>query len=261
MLSAMSRRTRILFPLALVLIVGVALFAVSALRGGPSLADAAEKVSGENVQLKFSMTMSAEGQTVKMNGDASARGDGKGSKATFQMTGDALPQPIEFTVLQVGKDVYMQGDKELTGELPEGKSWVRIDPKLVPQTSVSTSNYAAFLREAGDVKKSGTTKINGTSVTLYTGTLTAQEIADAMGGDTGEQLKKQLDGQNIKMPVRAWLDDQGRPLRVSLTFDVQGVKMDMSSDFSNFGAPVDDVVAPPAGEVAESDQVNELMGG
>ena len=94
----MSRRTRILGSgLALVLIVGAALFAISALRGGPTLADAAEKVTGENVQLKFQMTMSAEGQTIKMTGNASARGDGKGSKAEFQIKLDhSLTGGIEF---------------------------------------------------------------------------------------------------------------------------------------------------------------------
>ena len=65
-----------------------------------------------------------------MTGRGFARCDGKASKTEMLMTGDALPEPARFTVLQTGKDVYVE-----------------------------------FLREAGGVETSGTTEVDGKPVT------------------------------------------------------------------------------------------------
>ena len=118
---------------------------------------------------------------------------------------------------------------------------------------MTPTEFAEFLSETGDVSKKGQTVIRGQKVTEYAGTISAQKLAKRADA---QQLLKSLGGSDMDLPIQAWLDSSGRPVRMVMTVDAGANvgKMRSTMDVVGYGKPIT-VNAPPAAQTAEQSEL------
>jgi hypothetical protein len=251
-------------------VVGAALVAGFLLvRGGDSagvaLADAAERIEGESMRMRFVMGM------TDASGDYSVRGEGPwtadNSRGSAEMTLAFEDEPpIRMTLLNVGRDYWFRS-KEFAGMLPRGKRWVHSYDRAGPATTMTPSQFAGFLAEADEVEEIGEARVLDQAATHYRGIIDLEELADELGGETKEQLEAALEQQDIPdgkkpgLPIEAWIaEDEGLPRRMRLWSDADEASMDITIDILEYGVPVD-VEPPPASTVIEEAEFDRLTGG
>jgi hypothetical protein len=250
-------------------VVGLALVGGLALvRGGDetgvALADAAERIEGESMLMRFTMGMSDK------SGDYSVRGEGPwtadSSRGIAEMTitfGDE--PPIDMTLRNVGRDYWFRS-KQLNGILPPGKRWVHSYDRAGPATTLTPSQFASFLADADDVEEIGAARVLDQAATHYRGVLDLEELADEIGGETGKQLEAALEREDIPegskpgMPIEAWLaEDDGLPVRMRIWSGDAKASMDMTIDILEYGVSVE-VEPPPENTVIEESEFDRLTG-
>jgi hypothetical protein len=158
--------------------------------------------------------------------------------------------------------VYMQLGF-LSGLLPGGKSWVRLDVQkagkaagvdvnqLLGGAGQNPSDWLALLQSQGDFSEVGTETLNGVETTHYHGTVDLRKAASS--GPAGDALQRLLDqGAPSDYPIEVWVDDQGYIRQYESSYDetLGGDPMSMKTkvELSDYGTPVD-VSAPAADEV------------
>jgi hypothetical protein len=119
---------------------------------------------------------------------------------------------------------------------------------------MTPTDFGDFLKHAGDVRDKGETTVNGTRVTHYAGTVSANELAEDTGGETAKRMRTLLAGKDIDLPIEAWVDERDRPVRIAVNVDAPDGSIRMTTDILEYGVPID-VEAPPAAEVAEQGDV------
>ncbi|MBQ1124258.1 LppX_LprAFG lipoprotein [Streptomyces sp. B15] len=197
-------------------------------------------------------TSGAQGKSVTGEGVIDLR-DGT-SEITLQQGQERIDQRV------VDQTLYQQLPKKAASQLPDGKSWMKVDLKEIKTRGGAGLNnpadslgYTEALSEK-DVEKLGTEQIDGTRTTHYRVQLDLEELAK---GDAAQQkkLRKQL-GDDV--PVELWIDDKGvtRRQQVELTAQPSGreggekQKVKTTIELSDFGTEVD-VQPPPAEKTAD----------
>lgn len=242
---------------------------LAAFRGGESgvvaLADAAERIEGESMLMRFTMGMSDSSGDYSVRGEGPWTADNSRGTAEMTMTFEDEP-PIRMKLRNVGRD-YWFSSKQLTGILPPGKRWVHSYDRAGPATTVTPSQFASFLAEADDVEEVGEARVHNQAATHYRGVLDVRELADEIGGDTKRQLEAALEqadvpeGSKPGLPIEAWLAaDDGLPVRMRIWSGGEEESMDMTIDILEYGVPVD-VEPPPADTVIEESEFDRLTGG
>jgi hypothetical protein len=213
--------------------------------------------AAESARMTIKTKLSAEGKTITSDGEGVldlAEGDSV-------MTITAQDKSIEQRVVDQVLYQKVPGQKA-----PGGKPWIRIHLKKVAEQQgmshqqigdpAQTAAYAKAITDK-DVTKVGTEKIDGVNTTQYR---VSVQVAQLPGGD---QMSEQL---GPTMPMRVWLDDEGRLRRQQIDMTVkapasasarpdssaapQQLKMSTVMQFSDFGTKVD-AEAPPADQVAD----------
>ena len=112
------------------------------------------------------------------------------------------------------------------------------------QQSASLDQYTAFTQAASGLQVVGPEQVAGADATHYKLTVDVTPLPDTLPGR--EAL---LSAGLMSLPVDLWVDDQGRPVKVTENLSVQGQTVDTEVTIGNFDAPVT-VTAPPADQVA-----------
>ncbi|MET9861876.1 LppX_LprAFG lipoprotein [Streptomyces smyrnaeus] len=200
-------------------------------------------------------TSGAQGKSVTGEGVIDLR-DGT-SEITLQQGQERIDQRV------VDQTLYQQLPKKAASQLPDGKSWMKVDLEEIKtrggaggtglNNPADSLGYTEALSEK-DVKKLGTKQIDGTKTTHYRVHLDLGELAK---GDAAQQkkLRKRL-GDDV--PVELWIDDEGvtRRQQVALTAQPSGTeggekqKVKTTIELSDFGTEVD-VQPPPAEKTAD----------
>jgi hypothetical protein len=167
--------------------------------------------------------------------------------AADKVGSESVKLKFDVSMAVAGENVMSSDDLP---PLPEGKRWVHLELGSSTPNAMTPSDFAEFLKNAGDVEDKGQGTINGKRVTHYAGTVSTNELAQDTGGETAKRMKALLAGQDIDLPIEAWIDEDNRPVRMAVNLEAKDGTVKITTDILEYGVPVD-VQAPPAAEVAE----------
>ena len=215
------------------------------------------------------ITVSKDGTafTLRMSGDEDARA------RTASIAIEAGPASSEIRLID-GIEYFSSA----LATLPEGKSWVKIDPAAVGITpaAAAPNDPMAQLQLlgglVGEPTRTGTDTIDGEAVTRYDVTLDfttifdkVSEGASALGGSDSfikglKSLESLTDLRHV--PGHVALDDQGRARAFSFSLSIKGPKgtVDETAEmrFTDFGKAVS-VELPPSDQVVEFSEVPDVF--
>jgi hypothetical protein len=215
--------------------------------------------------------------TVHVKLSASLDGSVLGAQ---QVTGtggvDFGQQQGELQLQVLGTDIQVvTADNELYLQAALlGDGWYRVDGDgssagMLANGLLDPAQQFALLEDsATDVTKVGSEKINGQDTTHYRATIDVAAAA-AKEGASQEQIQQLQDAGISTIPVEAWVGDDGRLVRMSLSYDGKGAdgplaggKLSVTVDYSGYGDPVE-VTVPPADEVKDLGEsgLGGLLGG
>jgi hypothetical protein len=198
----------------------------------------------------LTLSVAAAGTTISGQGDEELSG-GKVTALDFTET---VPGVGQIRVLQTDGQTYAQLPADLQ---KSGKPWILVTEEssnpVVAQLATSLQSvadsaeldqFAAFSSAATSSTNQGTEQVDGAPATHWALTVDVTKLPDTLSG------KQQLvDAGLTTLPVELWVDDKGRPVKVSEQFTVQGQQVSTVVTLGDFDAPVD-VQAPAADQVA-----------
>ncbi|WP_371569965.1 hypothetical protein [Streptomyces canus] len=177
---------------------------------------------------------------------------------------------------RIVNQVLYQKPPAASGQLPEGKSWMKVDLQRLNRsqgaggpTMSDPANSFAYTKSLSekDVRKVGEETVNGVSTTHYRVDLDLSKPAE---GDSAQErkLRAQL-GDDV--PVDLWIDEDGLTRRQQIRMIVKdtaqtggtGARQAQAKvvmDFSGFATDVE-VAAPPAADTVDmTDKVSGRSG-
>jgi len=223
--------------------------------GQNSLAEAAGRLDGQNVRMKMSIGYAMDGEDGSMTGEAISNSDSSRMKMDVEFT-DGSGEKVPMQMLLIRDDTWytFDGLEEL------GAKWVHsVDRSTAPST-MSMAEFAEFLANADEVQSKGDTQIDGRKVEHFAGEVNARELAEETGGETAKRFEKVVGDRDFFVPMEAWIDEEGRPARMTMSVDTGGESISMTVDILEYGVPVD-VQAPPESETMSEKEFEELTAG
>ncbi|MBW8801338.1 MAG: LppX_LprAFG lipoprotein [Streptomyces sp.] len=225
----------------------------------------------KSARVKLATTVAAGGDSETITGSGVLDLQDGTSRMRLGQGGQQLEQRIVNQVLY-------QKPPAASGQLPEGKSWMKVDLKRLNRSQgtggpamsdpANSFAYTKSLSEK-DVRKVGDETVNGVSTTHYRVDLDLSKLAE---GDSAQErkLRAQL-GDDV--PVDLWIDEDGLTRRQQIRMTVKDTaqtggtgtsarqaQAKVVMDFSGFGTQVD-VTAPPAADTVDmTDQVSRQSG-
>lgn len=172
-----------------------------------------------------------------------------------------------MTMVEDGLVMYMSGEA-VTGRLPGGKAWVRIDlSKAASALGVDLSNMTGGqsdprtsleqLKEAGNVVEVGHDTIDGVDTTRYSVLVDMRKGLDTVKGAEREALQQLVDrleqAGGRYVPADVWVDGDGYLRRFHMAMSNylgSGSSFTLTMKLSAFGEPVA-IAVPPADQVAD----------
>jgi hypothetical protein len=214
------------------------------------LASALQKGAQSIRSAHLTLQVTAAGQTIDGQGDETLSG---GTLQDLDLT-ETVPPAGQIRIVMAAGKTYVQLPAQLN---QSGKPWVLVsttssNPVVAQlattlqqtQQSASLDQYTAFTRAASGLQVVGPEQVAGADATRYRLTVDVTRLPDTLPGR--EAL---LTAGLMSLPVDLWVDDQGRPVKVTENLSVQGQTVDTVVTIGNFDAPVT-VTAPPADQVA-----------
>jgi hypothetical protein len=213
----------------------------------------------EHVTLKGSLTVGTTLVTIDGTGNFD------NSKRLGSMHADFSAGGLSGTLDEVlnGTTIYLQSPL-LTSNLPEGKTWLKLDlqkaaPKGVDLSALTTQSPTRLLSQlqaAGNVTKVGDETINGTATTHYRGKLDRSKLPEVAA------LANATYG-----PVDIWIGkDDGYVHRIHTAYTIKVASATAQSiaatvDFSDFGKSVSVSVPAASATVDGTGQAIPGLGG
>ncbi|WP_406182419.1 hypothetical protein [Streptomyces canus] len=225
----------------------------------------------KTARIKLATTVAAGSDSETITGSGVLNLQDGTSRMRLGQGGQQLEQRIVNRVLY-------QKPPAASGQLPEGKSWMKVDLQRLNRSQgtggpamsdpANSFAYTKSLSEK-DVRKVGEETVNGVSTTHYRVDLDLSKLAE---GDSAQErkLRAQL-GDDV--PVDLWIDEDGltrrQQIRMTVKDTAQTGGTDASArpaqakvvmDFSGFGTEVD-VAAPPSADTVDvTDKVSQQSG-
>jgi hypothetical protein len=223
--------------------------------GQNSLAEAAGRLDGQNVRMKMTVGYTMDGEDGSMTGEAISNADSSRMKMDVVLT-DGSGEKVPMQMLLIRDDTWytFDGLEEL------GAKWVHsVDRSTAPST-MSMAEFAEFLANADEVESKGETQLGGRTVEHFQGEVNAREVAEETGGETAKRFEKILGGRDFFMPMEAWIDEEGLPVRMAVNVEAGGESLSMTADILEYGVPVD-VQPPPESDTMSEKEFDELTAG
>jgi hypothetical protein len=217
-----------------------------------------------SVEVAMSGKLSAAGQDVPLAGEGTF--DLKAKRGHFTIT-TSVPGKGDVQVEEIMDNlvIYLRSDA-LTGALPAGKKWLKLDLKetgrksgidlsQLQQLSGSgdPTQFLTYLAKAGDVRKVGSEVVNGTPTTHYHAVIDFDKLAGSAGtaADSVRQVQKLTGAKSL--PTEIWIDASQRVRRQTVEITAQQpvpVSFSLTIDYKRFGVPVD-AHAPAADQTVD----------
>jgi hypothetical protein len=184
------------------------------------------------------------------------------------------PAAWQIEAVQDGEVMYMRFPA-ISSELPEGKSWVRMDvgdeakaqgfdlSQFQQFTSEDRSKMLDVLRAAsGEVETVGTEELHGVTTTHYRATVDLAEyeklVPAAQREEAGTMVEEMLEQVGTtELPVDVWLDEQGLVRQLEMSFSAtqpgatEKAEASVMFELYDYGEDVE-VALPPADEVVDA---------
>jgi hypothetical protein len=231
-----------------------------------AVALAASKTSDAGTyKADISGTVEALGQSLELSG--AGEFDGKQKRGKMTMTTSVAGQDIDMDVVYAFPVMYMRFPPGLLPGLPVGTPWVKIDldqlskragfgstELMQSQQQADPSQGLKYLEGITEVEAVGAEDIRGVPTTHYKGVVDLSALAEK-----NPELKPSLDKLTeqagiSRIPVEAWIDDDGFVRQIKETFDASQATTSMTIQFHDFGTDVD-VSPPPDNETVDLAQL------
>jgi hypothetical protein len=229
----------------------------------PVAAAAAKTADLPGARIAGSGTVTGNGMTMNMQ--MTGAFNAETNRSTMQMdmqSSVALPPGAgitPMTAVQDGATMYMTAPM-FAGQLPDGKSWMKLDLSEVvdeslieQQNSMDARSVLTQLESAGAVTEVGTERVRGAKTTRYTASVDSATQAEA-AREAGDDLAAEILEQNPGVSTSdVWIDKEGYVRRVATVVPFAavggpGAEMSMTMDFFDFG--VEPTIEPPSDEEA-----------
>jgi hypothetical protein len=194
------------------------------------------------------------------------------------------PQSWKLDAIVDGKTVYLRFPA-MASELPEGKTWVRVDEDDAGKAgeTFDFSGFEDFANQdprellemlenvSGDIETVGTEDVRGTPTTHYRATLDLRDLGDlapsgqgsGSGQDFGAMFDQLFEQAGLgDMPLDVWIDDERLLRKVEASFSMspegesEKLEASMSFELYDYGVEVD-VTPPPADQVADASSLTD----
>jgi LppX_LprAFG lipoprotein len=200
----------------------------------------------------LSLNVSAAGQQVRGAGDETLR-DGK--LTALDLT-EQIDEDITLRLRIIGTTLYVQVPPAINRT---GKPWLRVSPnssepllKQLSSSVISAQQYAEldsfrhFVTAAKSVKLAGHDTMDGRRTDHYSIVVDVRKLASQ--NPNSEALAQS--GVST-VPVELWLDQRGRPVRLTEKLAVQGQQISVLITLGNYDAPVT-ISPPPADQIGSA---------
>ena len=232
-----------------------------------------------SARMGFSMTMRADGRTMKLDGAGTF--DFDDSRGTILMDASALLPGSgdgRFELRMIDSMIYMKLPAAFGGQaLGAGKPWIAVDvAKTLEAAGLGginptnlqqdpTQTLRLLRASSTSVQKAGSAKVRGVQTTRYKAKLDLRKSIEATGNELGlseqerallrraaEQLSTQSGLKTI--PVEIFVDQEGLLRRMSMTMKstiaAAPFAITQTTDFYDFGVDVH-IEAPPESQVVD----------
>lgn len=207
-------------------------------------------------------TTAAQGQTIEFVGEGVFDPATRKGRATFTLPGGAGTMDQVF----LGEQLFLS--------VPGQPGYYRLAVSDLVGTDLQnaaqpTGSLDLLEGVSDDVEEVGTEDVRGDQTTHYQGTVDAQKALDQVGGSLRESAEQGFEAAGIDaLPFEAWIDDDGRLRKFSLTMEVpasdttggHAVTSVTEVETYDFGVAVD-VEAPPADQVRDGAQLLAFLRG
>jgi hypothetical protein len=236
-------------------------------------------------------TISEKSARITLHETVSGISGGSSPQVTISGTGESdlngpdgsltlsLPTGGSIQLRVMAGEMYLHLPSSLRSQIPGDKAWLSINlNELVQaklgatlsqlssssQTPTQSLGYLQAVSAAG-LTKVGSPSLDGVATTEYAASIDLNKVA-ATKSAAAQTAIKNLEGQlgSSTLPVKVWVDAQGRVRQLSYTVTTAGSTTASASGttgsqasvtatigFSDFGVPVN-VTAPPAGETYDA---------
>jgi hypothetical protein len=176
---------------------------------------------------------------------------------------------------EAGNRVMYVRVPSLSGQIPGGKSWVRLNLEQASKamgfdlgealgpTDQNPGEVLAMLRANAKLDEVGKETLDGTQTTHYKGTLDLDEVAKQKGVSPETLRHLKATGASTQLPMEVWVGDDGLVRQVKmleeLTTGGKKASASVTIGFSDYGADVS-VTAPPSDQVFDLTALAELAG-
>lgn len=179
-------------------------------------------------------TTSSAGVSSVLEGEATYEGDALFGHA--KSTADS-PQQVESVVAD--GILYLKG--EGLGA-PAGK-WLKLDPEDPANAGSPLAGLAAVadpelaleaMGELDSLELVGPETVDGVEASHYRATMLTANYAEVLGlpADAAEILPP-------KLPFDMWVDEDNRPVKFTLAFEIDGVRSESEQTYFDYGADID----------------------
>jgi hypothetical protein len=233
------------------------------------VAEAAERTRQEG-SAKVVMTMSAEAtgsEAFAMTGTGIGVFNNDDGSGRMDFTIEVEGEQADFESVFVMPVMYMRSSV-FAGELPDGKSWMKIDLLRAGKElgfdmnaltgSKPMDSLAALGSTSGDIEEVGVETVRGVSATHYRAEIDFEKAAAEGPKEFRESMSRlvELTGMST-VPVEVWIDDEGLVRRFTQTWNQKlpgepgRMHTEMTMELYDFGPRIE-VDAPPEEEVFDA---------
>ncbi|SEF12798.1 hypothetical protein SAMN04489740_4288 [Arthrobacter alpinus] len=219
-----------------------------------SLAKTVQEAASKITTVSFTSEVSAAGQSISGKGQQKMSG-GKLEAANISQTMGEIGQ---IEMILVDSKVYLKLPAAMKATT-DGKPWVEVseassDPTIAAmwtslKPTLETSpvdTYSNFIQATSSVTHVGAEVVDGVKTNHYIVDVDPSKLP------AGSQEKTQLEAAGLtSIPTEMWIDESGRPVKLTQKLAVQGQALSTTMTFSDYGSPAD-ISAPPAGEISTS---------
>src|SRR5579884_193431 len=215
----------------------------------------------------LTLNMQVAGKPLSLTGSGTADDRANTMRMTMNLQ-SLLPslfaQNGSTADLVLANDVMYVRITFLSGKLPSGKTWMKLELSSLAQASggigslgqTDPQQYLQQLLASSTTQKVGTDTIQGEQMTHYTTTVDPAAKLGSVPAAQRAEVRQALTRLGMRsLPVDVWVDSRGLLRRLTVSVDVgkapQGASMTMTLDFRDFGTPVD-ITAPPADQVFDA---------
>jgi hypothetical protein len=232
------------------------------------VAQAAERtaaVPGGRFALRATYSSAALPAPVTATGSGAYNSQTGRSSGTLVVP-NAQVGPVKIEAVADGTTCYVRSPL-FAGKLPEGKTWMEIDPFLGEGEpgfdaagGTSTKSSLEMLAGSGEVHRLGGEKVRGVPTTRYRATIDYKTVAGLVAGEGKDavtaEYEKLAEAMPQGSPVEVWIGADGvvRRIRQTMTLPAETgapVTMELREDLFAFGAEPD-IAIPDSSEVFDT---------